>query len=135
MIKTERSRLGTCIERIALSVGALIFGFIFPGIVAAQEPNRTLDLPECPAHIQGYWTLDENNGRFVDTVGTATGECVGNCPSVTPGLIDNGQQFDGATTGINFPTNQPFTLDYYSSFYLAFWMKAYLGSTCYKGPN
>lgn len=87
--------------------------------------------PICLSTLTNYWHLDETNATlFSDQIGLVNATCAGACPATAPGIIGNGQVFDGNTTSLNVAPNADFDWAANDSFSIAYWVKGVPGQAC-----
>jgi hypothetical protein len=85
----------------------------------------------CPADMFAYWKLDETDViTYYDFYDSHDGTCMGQCPVPVDGYVNGGQEFDGATTGIDVSADEAFNWGAHDSFSVEFWMKADSANSC-----
>jgi uncharacterized repeat protein (TIGR01451 family) len=85
----------------------------------------------CPTGMTAYWRLDEDGViTYEDFYDEHDGVCAGSCPTPSTGRINDGQAFDGSSTGIDVPAHAAFNWGAHDSFSIEFWMRTDSASTC-----
>ena len=105
--------------------------------VDTDTQNFTIVVSEgtqCPTGTIAYWKLDETSGpTYYDFYDGHDGGCAGDCPDPAAGCINEGQEFDGSSTGIDVPADEDFDWGANDSFSIEFWMKADSTNSCSLG--
>ncbi|MEM7034873.1 MAG: LamG-like jellyroll fold domain-containing protein [Chloroflexota bacterium] len=88
----------------------------------------------CLPSLTSYWQLNETKGpHYQDLFGQMNGQCANGCPTSQPGIVANGQLFDGTASGISIPANGVFDWGKDDSFSIELWMQGIQGQTCVDG--
>lgn len=130
-MRSLNQKLQTLI-RIIEGNGAVLI--IAAALTLALQATLTPEAAGAGTRI-AYWQLEENSAPYLDATSTHNGQCAGGCPTSSLGQVNNGQQFDGTTSGITISADTAFNWNAADNFSIEMWFKADPAQTCVNGAE